>query len=605
MTVDANLEGMSRQELTDRLRALLESEKELQVRRTESDRLVHELQVHQIELEMQNRQLREAQAELETSRARYADLYDFAPVAHFTFDPSGVVKEVNLAGAALLGRERANVVGYPFLAFVKMDDPSAFWRHLSRCHEERRSVTDELTFSTRRGHVEAQVITAPVLHPNGDGEVVACRAAFVDVGQRNEALREREKALRSEQALRRVLEDLDRAYMALGVTLASPQPTTGAVLQVIVREARDLVDAEYAALGVSHGPDKPFEPFVYAGMDERARERLGQPPRPVGVFGLAAHERRAVRLKDLRESPVFRGFPAGHPLMTSFLGLPVMLGDHVLGSLYVANKRGGAEFTEDDQWTLERLALGAGVACEIARLQGAMQEAVRSRDLALAIVSHDLRNPINAIGLACAAMMSGVPPVERRRDRRRLEQIQRATEHMRRLIDDLFTATMIESGKLPIRTEPTSIEELVEEAGQVLGSLMDPKSVRLDLHVEPGLPLVRCDRDRILQALSNLVGNAVKFSRAGQVIRIDVRGDHGEVVISVADEGPGIAPEALPNVFDRYFRGDGGERGVGLGLYITHGIVQAHGGRIWVESQLGAGSKFFFTLPTSASSGER
>lgn len=84
-----------------------------------------------------------------------------------------------------------------------------------------------------------------------------------------------------------------------------------------------------------------------------------------------------------------------------------------------------------------------------------------------------------------------------------------------------------------------------------------------------------------------------------------MRGDHGEVVISVADEGPGIAPEALPNVFDRYFRGDGGERGVGLGLYITHGIVQAHGGRIWVESQLGAGSKFFFTLPTSASSGER
>lgn len=135
---------------------------------------------------MQNRQLLDAQAELEASQARYADLYDFAPVAHFTLDPTGVIKEVNLAGAALVGHER-----------------------------------------------------------NGDGDVVALRAAFIDVGQRDEALREREKALQSERALRRVLEDLDRAYMELGLTLASSQPATPAVLQVIVREARDLVDAEY------------------------------------------------------------------------------------------------------------------------------------------------------------------------------------------------------------------------------------------------------------------------------------------------------------------------------------------------------------------------
>lgn len=455
MTVDANLERMSRQELTDRLRALLESEKELQARRAESERLMHELQVHQVELEMQNRQLLDAQAELEASQARYADLYDFAPVAHFTLDPTGVIKEVNLAGAALVGHERANVVGYPFLAFARMDDPSLFWRHLRRCFEERRPVTGELRFSTVRGFVETQVISAPVLHLNGDGDVVALRAAFIDVGQRNEALREREKALQSERALRRVLEDLDRAYMELGLTLASSQPATPAVLQVIVREARDLVDAEYAALGVSHGPDKPFDPFVHAGMDERVRERLGSPPRPVGAFGLAAHERRAVRLKDLRVSPSFRGFPPGHPVMTSFLGLPVVLGDHVLGSLYVANKRGGREFTEDDQRALERLALGAGVACEIARLQGVAHDAVHSRDLALAMVSHDLRNPIGSILLACTAMMSGAPAHERRRDRRRLEQIQRAAQHMRRLIDDLFTATMIESGKLPIHPENT------------------------------------------------------------------------------------------------------------------------------------------------------
>jgi PAS domain S-box-containing protein len=596
MTIDAELNTMSRQELAARLRKLLENERELQARSSENERLVHELHVHQIELEMQNRQLREAQVELEQSRARYADLYDFAPAAHFTFDADGVVKEVNLAGAALLGRERANIVGFPFLAFARMP-PSGLGRHLRRCREEGCAVGDELTFSTKRGPVEAQAISAPVLDANGG--VSAYRTVFIDVGPRNEALRERERALQAEQRLRRVLEDLDRAYVALGVALASSQSPTPAVLQVIVKEARDLVDAEYAALGVSQGPDKPFDPFVHAGMDERVRERIGQPPRPVGAFGGAAHERRAVRLKDVRKSPAFRGFPPGHPVMTSFLGLPVVLGDHVLGSLYVANKRGGAEFTDDDQRALERFALGAGVACEIARLQGVTQEAVRSRDLALAIVSHDLRNPLACIALACTAILSNAPPTERRRDRRRVEQIQRATERMRRLIEDLFTATMIESGMLPVQAEPSAVGQLLEEAQQVFGPLTEAKSVRLDLHVDPGLPLVRCAPDRVLQAVSNLLGNAVKFSRAGQAIRIDARQENGKVVIAVSDEGPGIAPEMLPHVFDRYFKGDDGKGGAGLGLYITRGIIEAHGGRIWVKSRLGAGSTFSFTLPTT------
>lgn len=595
MTVDTDLEWMSRQQLADRLRALLETEKELQAKRAESQRLVHELETHQTELEMQNRQLRETQAQLEQSQARYLDLYDFAPVAYFTFDLQGVVQEVNLTGAALVGHERANVVGYPFLALAKMGDSSVFWRHLHRCLEERRTVTDELTFSTKRGLVEVQAMSAPVHHPNGD--VTGYRTAFVDVGERNEALREREKALQSEQKLRRLLEDLDRAYVALGVALASSRSPTPTVLQVIVKEARDLVGAEFAALGVSQGVDKPFDPFVYAGMDERVRERLGQAPRPVGAFGLAAHERRAVRLKDVRKSPVFRGFPPGHPVMTSFLGIPLVLGDHVLGSLYVANKRDSTQFTEDDQRTLERFALGAGIACEIARLQSVAQEAVRSRDLALEVVSHDLRSPLGAIALACAAMVSGAPVRDRRRDRRRIVQIQRATEHIRRLVDDLFTATMIDSGKLPIRPEPTCLGDLVEEAGQALALLTEAKSVGLELHVEPGLPLVRCDRDRILQALSNLVGNALKYSLAGQTIHIEARRETAEAVVSVTDEGPGIAPEALPHVFERYFKGDHGGAGAGLGLYITHGIVAAHGGRIWVKSQTGKGSTFSFTLP--------
>jgi PAS domain S-box-containing protein len=539
--------------------------------------------------------------EIALEAARYTDLYDLAPVAYFTFDAQGVIQEVNRAGAALLGVPRSDVVGSPFAELVAFarpgDDP--LLRHLRRCAEERSSVSDDLAFSTKRGPIETQAISVPVLDPTGG--IAAFRTAFIDVSERNEALRELEKALRSEQALRCEIEHRDRASAALADALATSKSQTQ-VLQIMVEQAREVADADYAALGVSQGPDRPFDPFVSAGIDERVRAAFAHPPRPVGAFGLAAEERRPVRLRDVRESPVFGGFPPGHPVMTSFLGIPVMLGDHVLGGLYVANKRGSSEFTEDDQRALERFALRAGVVCEIARLQGAAQEAVRSRDLAAAIVSHDLRNPLSTIGLACAAMVRGAPGEERRRDRRRIDQIKRAAEHMRRLIDDMFTATMIESGRLSIRSEPTPLPTLFDEARQVLGPTAEARSVRLDFDVEPGLPPVHTDRERILQAVSNLVGNALKFSRAGQTIRVHARRQQGQIVVSVTDEGPGIAPDRLPHIFERYSKGDHGRAGAGLGLYIVQGIVAAHGGRVWAESPLGEGSRFSFTLPTTAPS---
>jgi signal transduction histidine kinase len=167
---------------------------------------------------------------------------------------------------------------------------------------------------------------------------------------------------------------------------------------------------------------------------------------------------------------------------------------------------------------------------------------------------------------------------------------------MSRLIEDLLTASTIESGTFTTSPRPTSVADLIEEASNALEPLVATKSLRLELRVDPDLPPALCDRERILQVLANLVRNAVKYSPSGQSIRLGARRDGDAIVVSVADAGPGIPAEKSAHVFERYWRADSKGEGLGLGLYIAKGIVAAHGGRIWVQSEPGQGSEFSFTL---------
>ena len=234
------------------------------------------------------------------------------------------------------------------------------------------------------------------------------------------------------------------------------------------------------------------------------------------------------------------------------------------------------------------------MAIENARLYRASVEATHLRDQVLGVVAHDLRNPLSTILMQTAAR--GRLGSERRL--RSDEVIHRAATRMNRLIQDLLDVGLMETGQLPIERARLSAGALIVEAVETQKTLATSSSVELRVDVETDVPEVWGDHDRLLQVFENLIGNAIKFTKAGGRITVGAASNDHEVVFWVADSGCGIAPEDLPHVFDRFWQATRGDRrGAGLGLPITKGIVEAHGGRIWVESTLGRGSTFFFSIP--------
>ena len=276
----------------------------------------------------------------------------------------------------------------------------------------------------------------------------------------------------------------------------------------------------------------------------------------------------------------------------SLIGAPLLMRGKPLGVLMFGSSNPERVYGQDDLSWAEALADRCAVAIENAGLYRASVEATQLRDQVLGVVAHDLRNPLSTILMQTSISKSGKP----------IEVIRRAATRMNRLIQDLLDVSLIETGQLPIHRARLSGGELVVEAVETQKILAASSSIELRLDLERGVPDVWGEHDRLLQVLENLIGNAIKFSTAGGLITVGAAPRDQEVLFWVADTGPGIAPGSLPHVFDRFWQATKGDRrGAGLGLPIAKGIVEAHGGHLWVESTLGRGSIFFFSLPTARS----
>lgn len=286
----------------------------------------------------------------------------------------------------------------------------------------------------------------------------------------------------------------------------------------------------------------------------------------------------------------------------SLMVVPLKARGRILGALTFVAAESERRYGERDLAFAQEIARRSSTAIDNVRLYNEAQRAVGTRENLLAVVSHDLRNPLSSILMKACLLIRGPRGEERRsRSSQAVESIQRSAEQMSRLINDLLDAASIDSGCLAIDPNEHSLSVLLSE---VLAS-QQVTARQHELRFEPkewGEFNVTCDRERILQVFGNLIGNAAKFTFPGGVITVDAEVRPLEVVFSVKDTGPGITPEDLPHIFDRFWRAKKtAHLGTGLGLSVVKGIVEAHGGRIWVDSELGKGSCFYFTLPLQAS----
>jgi two-component system CheB/CheR fusion protein len=256
--------------------------------------------------------------------------------------------------------------------------------------------------------------------------------------------------------------------------------------------------------------------------------------------------------------------------------VPVMLGRHLRGYAVLARD---ATARRQAEWELE--------------------SAIRVREEVLAVVSHDLKSPLNALRLGVRLLQKRAEDEGRDdAERRQLTLLERAVDRMDGLVGDLLDMSRLRAGRLQLTRAAENVPPLVEEAL----SEATPEARERGVNVRLAGPVpdvtVRCDRRRILQVFANLVGNAVKFGGAGGGVTLGAEATEDAVRFTIRDTGPGIPPEDLPHLFEPYWSAEGGRKlGTGLGLFIVRGIVDAHGGKLGVESVLGAGTTFWFTLP--------
>ena len=245
---------------------------------------------------------------------------------------------------------------------------------------------------------------------------------------------------------------------------------------------------------------------------------------------------------------------------------------------------------------LRRSALENDLARQVRR----EQEAVRTRDDLVAVVSHDLRNPMTVISMLCGMMQksfSSDGPHTSRRISTAIDTMQQAAGRMSTLLDDLLDTSKIDAGRYTIAPKTLSVSQIFEETQALLAPLALNKNISIAFESEPDLT-IHADPERLFQVLSNLVGNAIKFTPRLGNVGVHAALGSNEIVFTVKDNGEGIPAEQLPHVFERYWTlKEGNPNGTGLGLYITQGIVEAHGGRIEASSEVGKGTEFRFTMP--------
>ena len=383
-----------------------------------------------------------------------------------------------------------------------------------------------------------------------------------------------------------------------------------AVLKSIVRHAVHLSKADAATIYEFDENEQVFMPHTNYGVDEAFIEALRKSAHGLGddtAIGRAAMKRAPVQIPDLENVPDYPLPFVKEAGFRAMMAVPLLREDRLFGGLVVRRKEAGW-FSTPVVDLLQTFATQSAVALHNAHLFREIEEKGRELEIAnkhksqfLANMSHELRTPLNAILGYTELIQDNIYGEVPEKIQEVLERLEQNGRHLLGLINAVLDLSKIEAGQLTLSLNEYSIGEVVQTVYTSVEALAAEKKLDLNLKVPPDLSIARGDEQRIAQVLLNLLGNAIKFTDAGEV-QVEVTEDFGKTfLVSVTDTGPGLSKADQKIIFQEFQQADGSNTrkkgGSGLGLSIAKKIVEMHGGRIWVESDVGKGSAFRFTLP--------
>jgi PAS domain S-box-containing protein len=539
-----------------------------------------------------NRQLRDANEEITSAMARTRDVIELAPVAFFQANLATRFTDINHAACQLMGYGRDELVGMRIIDIIPAEDVPRLAAAREYLASPGTFEVSEWTLLRKYGTPVCVEVSAKIL-PDGRWQAFAH-----DISERKRF----ERTLQESEKQQRFLAE---ASVVLSASL-DYETTLVSVVRLAVQNiadwcAVDVVDKQGKLQRLKVASADPAKAALCAVLEQMPPNRdlpnfvrsVSEGGRPILVEHVTSEwvESFAQTREHLRAL-----LATG---VMSLIAVPLTMRGQPLGVLVFGSSTPSRVYGQGDLRVVEALADRAAAAIENARLYRASLHATRLRDEVLGVVAHDLRNPLSAILLQAAALTRhGLEPEPQ--SHKQMEAIHRAATRMNRLIQDLLDVALMESGQLTIEPARLSARELIVYAVEMQRPLASSSGVELGVDVDD-VPDVWGDRHRLLQVFENLIGNAIKFTKAGGLVTTGAAsGDHA-VVFWVTDTGSGMPSDELPRVFDRFWqRTSARHQGAGLGLAIAKAIVEAHGGRIWVDSIEGHGTTFSFTIPTGS-----
>ena len=527
-----------------------------QLTEAEVYKLLHKLEIHQVELELQNEELLLAKEKASIASEKYIGLYDFAPIGYFTLSPEGEILELNLAGAKMLGKDRSRLKNKIFGKYVSDDTITIFSLFLERVFSSEVSETCEVTLATI-GNPPMYVQLFGIKSQSGE----PCNISAVNITGRKQA----EEKIRAEQAFRN----------SIGSSLSSG-------IAVVDDEGRQIyVNPSFCKMFGWSAEELIGEtaPYVYWPTDQL--QAIGE----------------AFQLTLAYMAPT-EGFDLEF-VHKDGVRIPVQV---IIAPFYDGKKRTG--------WLSNVIDITKRKKAEeeVALKNEELQKLNATKDKFFSIIAHDLRSPFNSIVGFSELLLEQISKKEYEGVENYAQIIKKSSGQAIRLLMNLMEWSQSQTGRMVFNPEYFELLNIINEVDLLFLEIYRQKEIIIR-KILPHSATVYADKNMISTVLRNLFSNAVKFSHPGGTITISVKVQQNELTISISDTGVGIAKKRIDKLFliDENYSTPGthNEKGTGLGLILCKEFVDKNGGKIWTESIVGEGSTFYFTLPRQEKSDEK